>query len=99
MCILLRKIKQMSVMLFVCSGPNRGHYITIVKSHGFWLLFDDDIVEVSSSCLYLRMNQADCSLLLSLVSLILDLHHTLILCYSIRASLKQRLLCQIVSSF
>ena len=29
------------------SGPNRGHYITIVKSHGFWLLFDDDIVEVS----------------------------------------------------
>ncbi|KAL6048434.1 hypothetical protein STEG23_016859, partial [Scotinomys teguina] len=28
------------------SGPNRGHYITIVKSHGFWLLFDDDIVEV-----------------------------------------------------
>lgn len=33
--------------LFFSSGPNRGHYITIVKSHGFWLLFDDDIVEVS----------------------------------------------------
>lgn len=31
---------------FFSSGPNRGHYITIVKSHGFWLLFDDDIVEV-----------------------------------------------------
>ena len=31
-----------------CSGPNRGHYITIVKSHGLWLLFDDDIVEVRS---------------------------------------------------
>ncbi|XP_019496288.1 PREDICTED: ubiquitin carboxyl-terminal hydrolase 46 [Hipposideros armiger] len=30
---------------FSSSGPNRGHYITIVKSHGFWLLFDDDIVE------------------------------------------------------
>lgn len=30
------------------SGPNRGHYITIVKSHGLWLLFDDDIVEVMS---------------------------------------------------
>lgn len=29
------------------SGPNRGHYITIVKSHGYWLLFDDDIVEAS----------------------------------------------------
>ncbi len=27
------------------SGPNRGHYITIVKSHGFWLLFDDDLVD------------------------------------------------------
>lgn len=35
--------------LYVLSGPNRGHYITIVKSHGFWLLFDDDIVEVSHS--------------------------------------------------
>lgn len=31
------------------SGPNRGHYITIVKSHGFWLLFDDDIVEVRNA--------------------------------------------------
>lgn len=35
--------------LCVVSGPNRGHYITIVKSHGFWLLFDDDIVEVRHS--------------------------------------------------
>ena len=26
-------------------GPNRGHYISIVKSYGFWLLFDDDIVD------------------------------------------------------
>lgn len=36
------------ILLFYSSGsgPNRGHYITIVKSHGFWLLFDDDIVEV-----------------------------------------------------
>uniref|UniRef100_A0A7I4YE52 ubiquitinyl hydrolase 1 n=1 Tax=Haemonchus contortus TaxID=6289 RepID=A0A7I4YE52_HAECO len=25
--------------------PNRGHYITIVKSNSFWLLFDDDIVD------------------------------------------------------
>ncbi|CAD6188125.1 unnamed protein product [Caenorhabditis auriculariae] len=25
--------------------PNRGHYITLVKSNSFWLLFDDDIVE------------------------------------------------------
>lgn len=35
------------IFVLLSSGPNRGHYITIVKSHGFWLLFDDDIVEVS----------------------------------------------------
>ena len=35
------------VVVHCGSGPNRGHYITIVKSHGFWLLYDDDIVEVS----------------------------------------------------
>jgi hypothetical protein len=23
----------------------RGHYISIVKSHGFWLIFDDDVVD------------------------------------------------------
>lgn len=39
----------LTVCLRVLSGPNRGHYITIVKSHGFWLLFDDDIVEVRHS--------------------------------------------------
>uniref|UniRef100_A0AAZ3SLB7 USP domain-containing protein n=1 Tax=Oncorhynchus tshawytscha TaxID=74940 RepID=A0AAZ3SLB7_ONCTS len=41
-----------AVVVHCGSGPNRGHYITIVKSHGFWLLFDDDIVEVSRACLY-----------------------------------------------
>ena len=34
------------LLLFV-RGPNRGHYITIVKSYGYWILFDDDIIEVS----------------------------------------------------
>ncbi|KAI3368997.1 hypothetical protein L3Q82_025967 [Scortum barcoo] len=38
-----------AVVVHCGSGPNRGHYITIVKSHGFWLLFDDDIVEVRDS--------------------------------------------------
>uniref|UniRef100_A0A3P8ZIR6 Ubiquitin carboxyl-terminal hydrolase 46 n=1 Tax=Esox lucius TaxID=8010 RepID=A0A3P8ZIR6_ESOLU len=38
-----------AVVVHCGSGPNRGHYITIVKSHGFWLLFDDDIVEVCPS--------------------------------------------------
>ena len=28
-------------------GMNRGHYISLVKSHGLWLLFDDDNVDVS----------------------------------------------------
>ena len=36
-----------AIVIHCGSGPNRGHYISIVKSHGFWLLFDDDIVEVS----------------------------------------------------
>ncbi|KAF7493151.1 Ubiquitin carboxyl-terminal hydrolase 46 [Sarcoptes scabiei] len=35
----------MAVVIHCGSGPNRGHYITIVKSFGFWLLFDDDIVD------------------------------------------------------
>lgn len=47
-------------VFFNCSGPNRGHYIAIVKSHDFWLLFDDDIVEVSESglryCLVLNIS-------------------------------------------
>ncbi|XP_074650618.1 ubiquitin carboxyl-terminal hydrolase 12-like [Tubulanus polymorphus] len=34
-----------AVVIHCGSGPNRGHYISIVKSHGFWLLFDDDIVD------------------------------------------------------
>nr|CAD7597490.1 unnamed protein product [Timema genevievae] len=37
-----------AVVIHCGSGPNRGHYISIVKSHGFWLLFDDDMVDVSS---------------------------------------------------
>lgn len=36
-----------AVVVHCGSGPNRGHYISIVKSHGFWLLFDDDMVDVS----------------------------------------------------
>lgn len=29
----------------IISGPTRGHYITIVKSHNRWLSFDDEYVE------------------------------------------------------
>ena len=34
-----------AVVIHCGPGPNRGHYISIVKSFGFWLLFDDDLVE------------------------------------------------------
>ena len=37
-----------AVVIHCGSGPNRGHYISIVKSCGFWLIFDDDIVDVSN---------------------------------------------------
>lgn len=43
---LITSSQQVLLSLFL-SGPNRGHYITIVKSHGYWLLFDDDVVEVN----------------------------------------------------
>eukprot|EP00094_Tigriopus_californicus_P002027 TCALIF_01953-PA protein Name:"Similar to USP46 Ubiquitin carboxyl-terminal hydrolase 46 (Pongo abelii)" AED:0.17 eAED:0.17 QI:0/0.8/0.63/0.90/1/1/11/530/644 len=36
-----------AVVIHCGSGPNRGHYISIVKSCGFWLIFDDDIVDVT----------------------------------------------------
>lgn len=38
-----------AVVIHCGSGPNRGHYISIVKSHDFWLLFDDDMVDVRYS--------------------------------------------------
>lgn len=28
-------------------GPNRGHYIAVVKRDGAWLVFDDETVDVS----------------------------------------------------
>ncbi|KAI6177364.1 Ubiquitin carboxyl-terminal hydrolase [Aphelenchoides bicaudatus] len=34
-----------AVVVHCGSTPNRGHYITIVKSQSFWLLFDDDLVD------------------------------------------------------
>jgi len=34
-----------SVVVHCGNGPNKGHYICAVKSHDFWLIFDDDVVE------------------------------------------------------
>ncbi|XP_022176066.1 ubiquitin carboxyl-terminal hydrolase 12 isoform X2 [Myzus persicae] len=40
-----RMYNLVAVVIHCGSGPNRGHYISIVKSHDFWLLFDDDMVD------------------------------------------------------
>jgi ubiquitin C-terminal hydrolase len=34
-----------AVVVHVGSGLNQGHYVALIKSHGQWLLFDDDCVE------------------------------------------------------
>jgi len=36
-----------AIVVHVGTGPNHGHYVCIVKSHGKWLLFDDESVEVN----------------------------------------------------
>jgi len=41
-----------AVVVHCGTGINRGHYFSIVKSHRFWLLFDDDLVDVSNLSLY-----------------------------------------------
>ena len=40
------------VVLHVGSGPNHGHYVSLVKIHNHWLFFDDENVEMI--CIYLR---------------------------------------------
>lgn len=40
-----RMYNLVAVVVHCGSGPNRGHYISIVKSHDFWLLFDDDLID------------------------------------------------------
>ncbi|KAF8602409.1 cysteine proteinase [Ceratobasidium sp. AG-I] len=34
-----------AIVVHVGSGPHHGHYITIAKQRGQWLMFDDDVVE------------------------------------------------------
>lgn len=43
-----RMYNLVAVVVHCGSGPNRGHYISVVKSYDFWLLFDDDIIDVSN---------------------------------------------------
>ena len=35
-----------AVVVHVGSGPNHGHYVTLVRSHQHWLMFDDEAVEL-----------------------------------------------------
>ncbi|PKA51498.1 Ubiquitin carboxyl-terminal hydrolase 3 [Apostasia shenzhenica] len=35
-----------AVVVHVGSGPNHGHYVSLVKSHNHWLLFDDENVDI-----------------------------------------------------
>ena len=35
-----------AVVIHIGGQPNRGHYVSIVRSHDHWLLFDDEIVDV-----------------------------------------------------
>ncbi|KAI7982279.1 Ubiquitin carboxyl-terminal hydrolase 3 [Camellia lanceoleosa] len=35
-----------AVVIHVGSGPNYGHYVSLVKSHDHWLFFDDENVEI-----------------------------------------------------
>lgn len=35
-----------AVVIHLGSGPYHGHYISLIKSHNQWLLFDDDSVEL-----------------------------------------------------
>jgi ubiquitin C-terminal hydrolase len=38
-----------AVVVHIGSSLNRGHYISIVKSEDIWILFDDDLVDVSKN--------------------------------------------------
>jgi len=34
------------IVIHVGSGPNHGHYVSIIKNHNNWLIFDDDGVQL-----------------------------------------------------
>lgn len=35
-----------AVVVHVGTGPNHGHYVSLVKSHNHWLFFDDENVDI-----------------------------------------------------
>lgn len=44
-----------AIVVHVGSGPNHGHYISLVKSHGQWLTYDDDVVDLADEDDLLRL--------------------------------------------
>ena len=36
-----------AVVVHLGSGPNHGHYVCLVRSHGQWLTYDDDVVDLA----------------------------------------------------
>jgi len=44
-----------AVVVHVGSGPNHGHYVSLVKSHGQWLTYDDDAVDIAEEADVLRL--------------------------------------------
>ncbi|KAF3338331.1 ubiquitin carboxyl-terminal hydrolase 4 [Carex littledalei] len=41
-----REYSLFAVVVHVGSGPNHGHYISLIKSHSNWLFFDDEAVDM-----------------------------------------------------
>eukprot|EP01132_Coremiostelium_polycephalum_P006271 gene6271-7813_t len=41
-----RKYHLFAVVIHVGSGPNHGHYVSMIKSHGVWFIFDDDNIDI-----------------------------------------------------
>eukprot|EP00696_Hemimastix_kukwesjijk_P013088 gnl/Hemi2/26423_TR8874_c0_g1_i1.p1 gnl/Hemi2/26423_TR8874_c0_g1~~gnl/Hemi2/26423_TR8874_c0_g1_i1.p1 ORF type:complete len:363 (+),score=99.92 gnl/Hemi2/26423_TR8874_c0_g1_i1:204-1292(+) len=63
-----REYHLFAVVIHVGGGPNYGHYVSIIKSHSHWLIFDDDIVELIEetklATFFGSMNRAECGYIL-----------------------------------
>ena len=44
-----------AIVVHVGSGPNHGHYVSLVKSHGQWLTYDDDAVDIAEEADVMRL--------------------------------------------
>jgi len=41
-----KKFYLFAVVIHVGNGPNHGHYVSMIKSHGVWFIFDDDNIDI-----------------------------------------------------